>query len=239
MPPPKFSVIIPARDEELLIGGCLESIQVAAAPYPGQWEVIVVLNRCSDRTEEIAHTFGARTIREDAKNLARIRNAGARAATGSVLVTIDADSRMSPGALAAIDRALSSGTTVGGGTVIQPERSSRGIRLTLWFFNLWIRVRRISCGMFWCYRRDFDAIAGFDETLVSAEDIDFAKRLKAYGTRVRKPFSTLRDAYIVTSCRKFDVFGDWCVFRNPRLVWNLFQGKNQSDADSFYYDFER
>jgi glycosyltransferase involved in cell wall biosynthesis len=239
MPPPKFSVIIPARDEERLIGRCLESIQVAAAPYPGQLEVIVVLNRCSDRTEEIAHAFGARTIREDAKNLARIRNAGARSAVGLVLVTIDADSRMSPGALVAIDRALSSGTTVGGGTVIQPERSSPGIQVTLCFFNLWIRICQISCGMFWCYRRDFESIGGFEERLVSAEDIDFAKRLKAYGKRVQRPFSTLRGAYIVTSCRKFDVFGDWCVFRSPLLVSNLIKGKNQADADSFYYDFER
>src|SRR6202011_636274 len=119
---------------------------------------------------------------------------------------------MSQGALVAIDRALSSGTTVGGGTVIQPERSSPGIQVTLWSFNLWMRICQISCGTFWCYRRDFESIGGFDENLVSAEDIDFAKRLKAYGKRVQRPFSTLRGAYIVTSCRKFDVFGDWCVF---------------------------
>src|SRR6266404_3505649 len=144
MRPPKFSVIIPARDEERFIGRCLESIQTAATTYPDQLEVIVVLNRCSDRTEEIAHAFGARTIREDAKNFAKIRNAGARAAVGEVLVTIDADSRMSPGALVAIDRALSSGTTVGGGTVIHPDRSSLGIRVTLWFFNLWILIRQLS-----------------------------------------------------------------------------------------------
>src|ERR1700730_9244996 len=164
MPPPKFSVIIPARDEERLIGPCQESIQVAAAAYPEQLEVIVVLNRCSDRTEEIAHAFGARSIREDAKILARIRNAGARSAVGEVLVTIDADSRMSPGALVAIDRALSSGTTVGGGTVIQPERSAPGIQVTLWIFNFWIGICQISCGMFWCYLRDFESIGGFDET---------------------------------------------------------------------------
>ena len=136
MPPPRFSVIIPARNEERFISPCLESIRVAATTYPDQLEVIVVLNRCSDRTEEIAHAFGARTIREDARNLARIRNAGARAAVGWILVTIDADSRMSPGALVAIDRALSSGTTVGGGTVIHPDRSSLGIQVTLLFFTL-------------------------------------------------------------------------------------------------------
>jgi glycosyltransferase involved in cell wall biosynthesis len=235
----RFSIIIPARDEEHFIGPCLESIRVATEPYPNQVEILVVLNRCSDRTEEIAHAFGARTIREDARNLAKIRNAGARSAVGLVLVTIDADSRMSPNALVAIDRTLSSGTTVGGGTVIYPDRWSLGIVMTLLCFRLWARICRFSCGLFWCYRQDFEAIGGFIESLVSGEDIDFARRLRVYGKTVGRPFSTLRGAWIVTSCRKFDVFGDWCVLRNPLLLWRLLKGKSQTDADNFYYDFER
>ena len=239
MKPPRFSIIIPARNEERFIGRCLESIRVAGAPYRDRLEVIVVLNRCSDKTEEIAHGFGARTIREDARNLARIRNAGARSAEGQVLVTIDADSTMSPGTLAAIDRALSSGTTVGGGTVIRPDRSSPGIQATLLFMRLLLLIYRFSGGLFWCCREDFEAIEGFNEKLVSGEDFDFARRLKAYGKRVQRPFSTLRGAYIVTSCRKFDVFGDWCVIKNPLLVWRLLRGRHQRTADAFYYDFER
>jgi glycosyltransferase involved in cell wall biosynthesis len=239
MPTPSFSVIVPARDEERFIGPCLESIRGAATSYPEQVEVIVVLNRCSDRTEEIAQAFGARTIREDARNLARIRNAGARSAAGRVLVTMDADSRMSPGALVAIDRALSSGTTVGGGTIIRPDRSSAGITVTLMFFNLLVLICQLSCGLFWCYREDFEIIGGFNEDLVSGEDIDFARRLKAYGKSKQRPISTLRGAYIVTSCRKFDVFGDWCVIRNPLFIWRLLKGRSQTDADAFYYDFKR
>jgi glycosyltransferase involved in cell wall biosynthesis len=239
MKPPRFSVIIPARNEELLIGSCLESIRVASTVFENQVEVIVVLNRCSDRTEEIAHRFGARTLREDARNLARIRNAGARAALGQILVTIDADSAMSPGTLVAVDRALSSGKTVGGGTVIRPDRSSAGIQVTLMLLNLALTICQFSGGLFWCLREDFEAIGGFNETLVSGEDIDFARRLKVYGKPAQRPFSTLRGAYIVTSCRKFDVFGDWCVVKYPFLMWRLLRGKNQRAADAFYYDFER
>jgi glycosyltransferase involved in cell wall biosynthesis len=171
-------------------------------------EVIVVLNRCSDNTEQIAHAFGARTIREDARNLARIRNAGARSAVSRVLVTIDADSRMSPGTLAAIDRALSSGTTVGGGALIRPDRSSTEIKVTLVFFGLFLLICQLSGGLFWCCREDFEAIGSFNENLVSGEDVDFARRLRAYGKRLHRPFSTLRGASIVASCRKFDAFGD-------------------------------
>jgi glycosyltransferase involved in cell wall biosynthesis len=239
MTTPKFSIIIPARNEERMIGQCLESIRTAAAGYADQVETIVVLNRCTDGTAEIAHAYGARTVREDARNLAKIRNAGARSAGGEILVTIDADSRMSPNMLRAIDRALSSHSTVGGGTVIRPDRTSPGIRLSLLVFNFFSRISRLSCGLFWCYRRDFESIGGFNERLVSAEDVDFARRLKAHGKRVKRPFSTLRDAYIVTSCRKFDAFGDWCVFRNPALVYRLLRGNDQRGADAFYYDFKR
>jgi glycosyltransferase involved in cell wall biosynthesis len=236
---PRFSVVVPARNEERFIGQCLESIRLAAAPYPDQVEVIVVLNRCFDKTEEIAHAFGARTIREDARNLAKIRNAGARSALGQILVTIDADSTMSPDTLVAIDRALSSGTTVGGGTPIRPDRFSQGIQATLWLLNLLLLIFRFSGGLFWCRREDFEAIGGFDENLVSGEDVDFAMRLKAYGKAAQRPFSTLRGAYIVTSCRKFDAYGDWCAVRNPLQMWRLLRGRNQRAADAFYYDFER
>ncbi len=98
----RFSVVIPARDEAERIGACLDSIRVAAEVYPGEVETIVVLNRCTDGTEEIAHGRGARVVRDDRKNLAAIRNTGARAATGEILVTIDADSRMSANMLGEI-----------------------------------------------------------------------------------------------------------------------------------------
>jgi glycosyltransferase involved in cell wall biosynthesis len=235
----RFSIIIPARDEERFIGRCLESISVAARTFHSQVETIVVLNRCSDRTEEIAHSFGARTIREDARNLARIRNAGARAAVGEILVTIDADSAMSANTLIAIDRALAAGTTVGGGTVILPDRTSPGIRATMLFFNLFVLISGLSAGLFWCRRKDFVAIGGFNENLLSAEDLDFARRLQVYGKKVRRPYSTLRDTHIITSCRKFDAFGDWCVAKNPLLVWRILRGNHKQATDEFYYDFRR
>jgi hypothetical protein len=75
--------------------------------------------------------------------------------------------------------------------------------------------------------------------LVSAEDIDFARRLKSYGKSKGKRFKTITKAHIVTSCRKFDEFGDWFLFKNPRLVWKIFQGKDQNAADRLYYDVNR
>ena len=237
--PPRFSVIIPARDEERRIGACLASIEAACASGEYSTETIVVLNRCSDGTERIARAAGARTIEAGGKNLSAIRNAGALAARGDILVTIDADSIMAPNTLAEIDRLLRSGSFIGGGAMIHPERMSLGIAMTgLLLCYLALRYR-VSAGLFWLPREAFEAIGGFDESLVSVEDIDFAVRLKRYGRERGKRFGTLWNAPITTSCRKFDHFGDWFVLKKLALARDLLSGRDQRAANEFFYDFPR
>ncbi|HXY33004.1 MAG TPA: glycosyltransferase [Planctomycetaceae bacterium] len=237
---PKFSIVVPARNEEKFLPACLESIAAASAPYPGEVEIIASINRCTDRTEEIARAAGAKIVHEDARNIARVRNAAAHAATGEILVTIDADSRMSRGMLRTIDRLLASGKYIGGGVMVYPERYSLGIFATGLIVLLPIMLRhRVSGGLFWCFREDFLAVGGFDERWMSVEDLDFAHRLKAYGKQKGKPFKTIFKDHIVTSCRKFDEFGDWYLVLNPRFVRRIFSGRSQKDADQFYYDVQR
>ena len=80
---------------------------MAAEPFWGQVQIVVTLNRCTDRTGEIALAHGAKVVHDDSRNMARIRTSGAaRAATGEVIVTIDADSRMTSNMLVEIDRLL-------------------------------------------------------------------------------------------------------------------------------------
>ena len=236
---PQFSILIPARNEETYLPRCLDSIKAAATPFPDQVEIVVALNRCTDRTEEIALSYGAKVVHEDGKNLAMIRNAAAKAATGDIIVSVDADSRMSSNMLLEIDRLLRMGKYVGGGVMIWPERWSLGIVATAIMLSTVMLRYRVSGGLFWCLRKDFEAIGGFNESYVSVEDLDFAKRLKAYGKSQGKRFTTIMKAYIVTSCRKFDVFGDWYLIRNPGFVKRILSGKSQDDADHFYYDVKR
>jgi glycosyltransferase involved in cell wall biosynthesis len=234
----QFSIVIPARDEERWLGACLESIRVAAAPYPGLVETIVVLNRCTDQTEVIARRLGARTVEMDGKNLSAVRNAGARAAAGDILVTIDADSVMAPHTLTEIDRLLATGKYIGGGAMVRMERMSLGIAMTyVPLVALLVLWHGISAGLFWIRRADFEAIGGFDEARVSAEDVDFATRMKAFGRARGKRFATLWRAPITTSCRKFDHFGDWYLVRNaPRFV-SMLGGRDENAANHFFYDF--
>jgi len=235
----KYSVIIPAHNEETFIGKCLQSVQSAADRFPEEVEVIVALNRCTDKTEDIARSHQALIVIENSKNLARIRNAAASVATGDIIVTIDADSRMSNNMFVEIARNLSAGKYIGGGVMIRPERWSVGIFMSLLTVLPFLLIHRVSGGLFWCRRRDFEAVGGFNEALVSAEDLDFAKRLKAYGKKEGQRFKTITRAHIITSCRKFDTFGDWYLFKNPALVWKIIKGDNQQAADHFYYHTDR
>ena len=59
----KFSIIIPAHNEEKYIRKCLDSIAKASEAYKEQTEVIVVLNRCTDKTEEIAKSYDCITLK--------------------------------------------------------------------------------------------------------------------------------------------------------------------------------
>jgi glycosyltransferase involved in cell wall biosynthesis len=236
---PRFSILIPARNEENHLPKCLDSIRKAAVRFPDQVEIVVALNRCTDRTEAIALEHGAKVAREDGRNLAKIRNAAAKAATGEIIVTIDADSRMTENMLVEIDRLLQTDQYIGGGVAIWPERWSVGIAVTVLLLEVMLRWRRVSGGLFWCLREDFKAIGGFNENLVSLEDLDFAQRLKAYGRSQGKQFKTIRSAYIITSCRKFDRFGDWYLLTNPRIVRRILKGQSQEEANNFYYDVER
>ncbi|MBP1560464.1 MAG: glycosyltransferase [Oscillospiraceae bacterium] len=243
MAKPIFTVIIPAHNEEKYIGGCLEAVRKAASHAPeGSVQVIVVANRCTDRTAEIALSYGAQVIPNEDKHISRIRNAGAARAMGRIIVTIDADSKMSENSFIEIHKMLKSGLYVGGGTVSQFDRMSPGIAVSAAYVAMniipvMIREKApLMGGMFWCLKKDFDAVGGFDESLVSVEDLDFAVRLKRHGEKTGRRYGVLPNARIITSSRKFDEFGDWYLVKNRKLTKEIFTGTNREAADKFYYD---
>ena len=236
MSAPVFSVIIPARDEARNLPECHAALIRAAHGH--SIETIVVINRCTDETESIAHSLGCKIVREDAKNLAQIRNAGARIATGEFIMTIDADSIVSDRTFDLVKTTMESGGSVGGAVMILPERYSLGILLTALCLVPYTLIYGISGGLFFCRRSDFEAIGGFDERLVSIEDIDFAKRLKRHGKLSGRKFKILWRVPIITSCRKFDRLGDWYFLLHPWKFLTLLKGRNQAEADRVWYDFE-
>ena len=236
---PILAVAIPAHNEEKYIRRCIESIVSSARLATQPVEVVVALNRCTDRTQTIAESLGARCVVEDTRCIAAVRNKAVRATSAPAVATMDADSWMAEKTVSAIIKHVYDARFIGGGAVMWPERVSIGIFFSLLAVAPHVIKHGVSSGMFWFMRESFEAFGGFNESLVSVEDSDFGLRLKAYGQAHGKRYGTIRNHAITTSCRKFDKFGDWYLFCNPRLVRELFEGKNRRAADHFYYDVER
>ena len=55
----RASVVVPARDEEDLIGACLRALAAQTGVGPEEYEVILVLDRCTDGTEARAAEVAA------------------------------------------------------------------------------------------------------------------------------------------------------------------------------------
>lgn len=102
--PPRFSVVIPAYNEEALVGDCLDSL--ARQDFPGRVEIIVVDNDSSDRTAEIARSRGATVVREETRGVCSARQCGTLLASGEIVISTDADTTFGPNWLSRIDQAF-------------------------------------------------------------------------------------------------------------------------------------
>lgn len=92
-------VVVPAHDEETLIGACLSALGTAAARVPVPVTVHVVLDACTDRTAEVCASYRVEATALDARNVGAARAAGfaaVPAAPGLWLATTDADTRVPP-----------------------------------------------------------------------------------------------------------------------------------------------
>jgi len=66
------SIVVPAHNEEKYVKRCIDSIKDAANHFKGNVEIIVVCNRCTDRTEEIARENGAVVVLNEDRCIAKV-----------------------------------------------------------------------------------------------------------------------------------------------------------------------
>jgi glycosyltransferase involved in cell wall biosynthesis len=81
------SLVIPAYNEEETIGQVVEEF----LGEPHLDEIVVVDNNCKDRTAEIATAAGARVVQESKAGYGAALTTGMNAATGELLVLVEAD----------------------------------------------------------------------------------------------------------------------------------------------------
>lgn len=211
-----FSVVIPAYNEERYLPTCLEAVARAARALGEDVEVIVADNCSTDATAEVARAHGARVVEVTTRCISAVRNQGAAAATGKYLVFVDADDSMSDNLLVEVKKVLDSGRYIGGGVArTRYDRESWGIRFTHGFVQTGLSFTGLSMFLFYLPAAAFRELGGFDEKLLSTEDYDFAKRLRALGRRKGVRYKNLRSACLIKSSRKFREYGDWMFLRHP------------------------
>jgi glycosyltransferase involved in cell wall biosynthesis len=89
-----LSVVIITHNEEANIGRTLASVQPLVVD--GKGEIIVVDSGSTDRTVEIAKSFGAKVFVEDWKGYAAQKNSAIDKAGGDWILSLDADEELSP-----------------------------------------------------------------------------------------------------------------------------------------------
>ena len=206
----KISLVIPAFNEERLLGDSLREIRRAMAAFTERgWEteLIVCDNNSTDRTPAIAREAGAQVVFEPINQIARARNTGAAAATGDWLVFVDADSHPSRELFADVAFQIKSGKCLAGGsTVIMETRSLIG-RLGAGIWNRVSRWRRLMAGSFiFVETKAFREVGGFNNELFAAEELDLSTKLKALGKRQGRRVVILHRNPLLTSARKMHLY---------------------------------
>jgi glycosyltransferase involved in cell wall biosynthesis len=191
LPAVSISIIIPALNEEKMIGRCLESLAKLAFARD-RFEVLVVDNGSRDKTLDIANSFQDRlnlkVLQKANVRISALRNLGARAAAGDILAFLDADCLAPEDWLDRIlELAPTDGAGVLGANYLLPNDST-------WVGRTWHlyqeapksgEVSHVPAGDLIMRREDFLRLGGFDESIQTNEDYELCERARKSGMQVR------------------------------------------------------
>lgn len=200
---PFVTVIIPCRNEEAFIDGCLASVIASDFPHE-RFEVLVVDGMSTDRTRAIVGRClekdrSIRLIDNPAQIVPTAMNIGIQQAKGDVIVRLDAHAVYPHDYISKVVDWLgkSGADNVGGVWLTRPANSTAkaraiaiGLSHPFGVGNAHFRIgasepRWVDTVPFGCYRRDvFDRIGMFDEELVRNQDDELNARLVRRGGRI-------------------------------------------------------
>lgn len=185
----KIAVVVPAHNEEALIGRCVASIEAAADQVAGsvpQVRLIVVCDACTDRTAEIVRTMGHTALTSNARNVGKARAIGAEAALAlgaDWLAFTDADTTVCHAWLAA-QVALRSDVVCG--TIGIDDWDVYGDAMRRHFERTYRDEdghRHIHGANLGISARAYRSVGGF-ESLENSEDVAIVGALEASGARI-------------------------------------------------------
>ena len=141
------TLIIPAHNEARVIGRLLG--QLVSAAEPGELDIIVVPNGCTDDTAEIAASFGppVRVLPIPVASKHEALRAGDRAARDFPRMYVDADVELSTADVRALSAALADPGTLAAGPVRVLPMS--GVRWPVRrYYDVWTRLPEVRTGLF-------------------------------------------------------------------------------------------
>jgi glycosyltransferase involved in cell wall biosynthesis len=169
-----FTVIIPAHNEEAVIGRCLDTL-MRDAPAGHQMEIIVAANGCHDRTVEIARSLAPEAIVLDlpqgSKTIAM--NTAAHQARHFPRIYLDADVQCSYASLLALADTLREPGVMAASPALRMDlsRSSAMVQAyyRVWLTQPYVKRAMVGSGCFGISREAYDRIGDFPE--ITGDDI--------------------------------------------------------------------
>jgi glycosyltransferase involved in cell wall biosynthesis len=239
----KISVIIPAFNEERLLGATLARVKSATEAFTRRgWEteLIVCDNNSTDRTGEIARAAGATVVFEPINQIARARNAGTATATGDWLIFVDADSQPSTELFADVTGQIQSGRCLAGGSTVRMDEEFLLSGFLTWIWNSSSRMGRLLAGSFiFVEAAMFRKIGGFNNELFAAEELDLSRRLKQLARETGRGIVILHSHPLVTSARKMRLYTAWDHLKLVTHVLFNRRALNRRESCTLWYDGRR
>ncbi len=237
----ELSIIIPAYNEEQYLPACLTAVDRARTESgrPDAIEIIVANNASTDRTSEVAREAGATVVFEKEHRISKVKNAGARAATGSWLLFVDADTEISESAVSEVFDSMADLKIIGGGAYVRYDIGGL-VAFISWILNRLFVSKGNAWGTFlFCERAAFERIGGFDETLYGTEEIAFCKAMRVEANKQGRKVRSIRKYLAVTSGRRINRQLRE-ITRRSLILFNL--KKNMQDPEvcrSVWYSDDR
>ena len=225
----RLSVIVPAYNEEKYLPETLERIGRALFIAECDSEIIVVDNESEDKTREIAERFGAKVIRESVHNIGKVRNTGGKAASGDILIFVDADTLVPDVLFRKIADAMEDEKCFGGAVSVEyGEFTRKWLKYYFMGWQFWENIFNTKQGATqFCRQAAFHETGGYNEKIYMGEDVDFYWRLTKYAKQKHGSLFFIESPKVKTSARRYSQMSWWkiLVITHPFFMYPAAKSK--------------
>lgn len=199
----KFSILVPAYNEEQSIHSCLKSL----IAIPDKKEIIVIDDASTDRTIQIVEGFSDKGVilvrRKKNGGRAAALNSGLQSSTGDIVVTTDADTVVPPGWLQRFTVCFQPEGVAAVGGAYQASNKDKPLANAMSILDQilnrllrkFIIPNKLSGVNSAIYRNVLLSLNGFNENSWWSEDSELGWKLKSIGRVVYDPHNMVSTTY--------------------------------------------